>query len=290
MWVKGRRGASAFFWALAMRFAALLFDCDGVLVDGELLAMEIERAHLIGIGLAYTPIEFVSRFMGLPDHAFAAALDADRRARFGEPLPEGFMGRLHEAKRQALMERLRPVAGAAACLEALRTTPKAVASSSGAELLVLKLRLTGLLAPFGPHVHSADHVARGKPAPDLFLHAAAQLGVAPETCLVLEDSVNGVRAGVAAGMTVWGFTGASHADTGLAQRLLEAGAAWVADGFPAVTEALRARLAYSMSATAPGPSPPTRAASEAAMKASRSPSSTPCVSLVSTPVRRSFTI
>jgi len=101
---------------------------------------------------------------------------------------------------------------------------KAVASSSTKEGLERKLRQVGLWPHFEPHVYSADHVANAKPAPDLFLHAADQLGVRPEQCLVLEDSVNGVVAARAAGMRVWGFLGGGHVHDGLGNRLTAAGA------------------------------------------------------------------
>jgi beta-phosphoglucomutase-like phosphatase (HAD superfamily) len=102
--------------------------------------------------------------------------------------------------------------------------PKAVASSSGIEALDYKLKKVGLWDAFAPHVYSSEHVARAKPAPDLFLHAAERLGIAPADCLVLEDSVNGVKAGLAAGMTVWGFGGGGHMDDAVCASLAEAGA------------------------------------------------------------------
>lgn len=113
--------------------------------------------------------------------------------------------------------------GCAAAVSAL-DLPRAVASSSGADFLREKLRLTGLLGAFDPHVYSADLVARAKPHPDIFLHAARQLDIDPTRCLAIEDSVNGVRAALAAGMTVWGFAGGGHVDAYGAARLAEAGA------------------------------------------------------------------
>ena len=95
-----------------------------------------------------------------------------------------------------------------------------------------KLKRTGLWEHFAPHVYSADHVANAKPAPDLFLHAAAALEIEPGACLVLEDSVNGVMAAKAAGMTVWGFLGGGHAHDGLGQRLLVAGAERLVKDWP----------------------------------------------------------
>ena len=203
--------------------AAVIFDCDGVLVDSEILAVEVEIVLLAEIGLAYDPSEYRRRFLGMHDHAFREALDADCRAITGRPLPADFLERTHHERLTACRERLREVAGAAEAVAAL-TRPKAVASSSGAVFLRQKLELAGLLAAFDPHVYSADLVGRGKPHPDIFLHAAERLGADPARCLALEDSVNGVLSARAAGMEVWGFTGGGHMDEEAAQRLTEAGA------------------------------------------------------------------
>ena len=114
----------------------------------------------------------------------------------------------------------------------------AVASSSAIDTLLIKKNMTGLHHPFHQHIFSGDQVKNGKPAPDLFLMAAERLGHDPAGCLVIEDSVNGVRAGLSAGMTVWGFTGGGHADENLESRLRGAGAHDVLPDFAAV----RARL------------------------------------------------
>lgn len=202
---------------------AVIFDCDGVLVDSEVLALEVELELLSEYGLAYDRIDYATRFLGRSTGAWRALLDEDCRARTGRPLAGDFLHRNHERLSEAVRERLTEVAGCAAAVAAL-ALPKAVASSSGAAFLRDKLARTGLLAAFDPHVYSADLVARAKPHPDIFLHAAAALGAAPERCLAIEDSVNGVAAARAAGMTVWGFTGGGHCDEGAADRLAAAGA------------------------------------------------------------------
>lgn len=202
---------------------AILFDCDGVLVDSEVLAMEVEIALLAEAGLAYEPADYRRRFLGLADAAFMAALDADRRARLGEGLSPGFAAALHERRHAEVHARLTEVRGAGRAIGALGLA-KAVASSSGVIFLERKMRRTGLWDLFAPHVYSADLVARAKPAPDVFLHAAAAIDIAPKGCLVLEDSVNGVRAGLAAGMRVWGFIGGGHCDAAWGDMLLAAGA------------------------------------------------------------------
>lgn len=202
---------------------AVIFDCDGVLVDSEVLALEVEIELLAEMGLDYDRVDYVTRFLGRSEAAWRDLLDQDCRARTGRPLAEDFLHRNHERLSRAVRERLTEVAGCAAAVAAL-ALPKAVASSSKAAFLREKLALTGLLPVFDPHVYSADLVARAKPHPDVFLHAAGALGVDPERCLAIEDSVNGVVAARAAGMTVWGFTGGGHCDAGAGDRLAAAGA------------------------------------------------------------------
>lgn len=202
--------------------AAIIFDCDGVLVESEVLALEVELAALAEVGLDYERSTFQARFMGMSNDSFFAALNADGLARRGLPLPPDFRATCLARYHALLDTHLVEVAGAAAAV-ALVARPKAVASSSEAPALEKKLRKTGLWGHFAPHIYSADHVARSKPAPDLFLHAAAALEVAPEACLVLEDSANGVTAARAAGMRVWGFLGGGHMDDAAATRLQAAG-------------------------------------------------------------------
>ena len=117
----------------------------------------------------------------------------------------------------------------------------AVASSSGIDGLHEKLKLTGLHHLFSPHIYSGQQVERGKPAPDLFLFAAARLDRAPEDCLVIEDSVNGIRAAVSAGMEAWGFTGGGHADADLEGRLIHAGAQKVVSNYDELGSEFRSR-------------------------------------------------
>jgi HAD superfamily hydrolase (TIGR01509 family) len=203
--------------------AAVIFDCDGVLVDSEILAIEVECELLASLGLVYDLPTFRRRFLGMHDAAFAQALDADRRAVCGLALPDDFVATTHARRSAAVDARLTEVAGAAKAVAALRL-PKAVASSTGVAFLERKLRKTDLWTAFAPHAYSADLVAHGKPAPDIFLHAAAALGVAPAQCLAIEDSANGVVAARAAGMRVWGFTGGGHCGAESAEALRAAGA------------------------------------------------------------------
>ena len=210
--------------------AAVIFDCDGVLVDSEILAIEVEIVLLAECGLNYAPDEYRHRFLGLNDAAFREALARDCLDRTGRPLPDDFLHRAHVQRWDACQTRLTEVAGCGAAVAAL-TLLKAVASSSGAAFLREKLRLTGLVEAFDPHIYSADLVARAKPHPDIFLYAAEALAIAPGSCLAIEDSVNGVLSARAAGMMVWGFTGGGHMDPAASGRLMEAGAARVVGGW-----------------------------------------------------------
>lgn len=213
--------------------AALIFDCDGVLVDSEAIVMAVERGLLAEVGLEFETAEYVARFTGLSYDDYFAALDAERRVRTGEGLPRDLYDRIKDASVEAVERELEAVPGIAELVAAV-TVPTAVASSSFPWSLDMKLKKTGLYDRFAPHVYSSKLVPNGKPAPDIFLYAADRLGVAPADCAVVEDSVNGIRAAVAAGMAAWGFTGAGHADPGLAERLTAAGAESVFDSHAAI--------------------------------------------------------
>lgn len=215
-------------------FDAVVFDCDGCLVDTEALVVEVLGQALADLGLGYEP----HRYMGLSEPAFFAALDAEHRARHGRPLPDGFADSCTQATRAALQDRLREIPGAG---EAVRACPwpKAVASGSSRASLQRKLTHIGLWDAFAPHVYSAEQVAHGKPAPDLFLHAAAALGADPALCLAIEDSQNGVKAAAAAGMTVWGFAGGGHIGPQDPERLLAAGARRIIRAWPEAVAAFR---------------------------------------------------
>jgi beta-phosphoglucomutase-like phosphatase (HAD superfamily) len=201
---------------------AVIFDCDGVLVDSEVLVLEIEMCALAEIGLVYPEDEYRARFMGMSNEAFYRALETDHRARLGSDLPDGFRATCN-ARFRDVWHRLQEVPGAFRAVSTV-TLPKAVASSSTRDGLDRKLRKAQLWDVFAPHIYSADHVTHAKPAPDLFLHAAEALQVAPARCLVFEDSGNGVRAGRAAGMTVWGFVGGGHMSEAAGAGLIAAGA------------------------------------------------------------------
>ncbi len=221
---------------------AVIFDCDGVLVDSEVLAQQVELEALAEIGLTYDRETFSARFLGMSNDTFFAALERDSVARLGRALPDGFRTCCRARYHALLDDRLTEVPGARDAVAGVRH-PKAVASSSERPALEKKLRKTGLWDHFVPHVYSADHVAAAKPAPDLFLHASAALALRPEACLVLEDSTNGVMAARAAGMRVWGFLGGGHhLGPGCGARLEAAGAERLVrtwrDAAPLLAEAL----------------------------------------------------
>lgn len=190
-------------------------------------------------GLTFERSDYVNRFMGLSTDAFHTAIDDEAQKRLGRPIAKAV--RQSERLRAVMVAELTEVPGAANAVAGL-TLPKAIASSGSVGGLERKLKRTGLWDHFAPHVYGADHVANAKPAPDLFLHAAAALGVTPGGCLVLEDSVNGVKAARAAGMTVWGFLGGGHADDGLGPRLVQAGAERLVRDWPEAARLLN-RLA-----------------------------------------------
>jgi beta-phosphoglucomutase-like phosphatase (HAD superfamily) len=221
---------------LPSRFSAIIFDCDGVLVDSEVLAMEVEIKALAEIDLVYDDSEFRARFLGMSNTAFYDALEADHRIRHGRDLPDGFRQMCH-GRYQAAWHRLAEVPGARDAVGRV-SLPKAVASSSTRDGLARKLRQTNLWPLFAPHIYSADHVARAKPAPDLFLYTADALGIAPARCLVLEDSANGIAAARAAGMTAWGFTGGGHMGETCGVRLQAAGAERLLPDWPTAADVL----------------------------------------------------
>jgi HAD superfamily hydrolase (TIGR01509 family) len=197
----------------------LIFDCDGVLVDSEPIAARSLAAAAREEGLALSADDCLARFTGLSLDCVLAALAAD----LGRPLAADFRTRLEARDRAAFAAELRAVPDVAAVIARLPFR-RCVASSGSPEKIRYTLGLTGLLPLFEPHLFSAREVAAGKPAPDLFLHAAARMGVDPARCLVIEDAEPGVRAARAAGMRVFGFAGGSHRRDDAAARLAAAGA------------------------------------------------------------------
>ncbi|HET6806713.1 MAG TPA: HAD family hydrolase [Frateuria sp.] len=178
----------------------VIFDCDGVLVDSEPIANRVLGRMLAEQGWALDEAQLDELFLGRT-MAHCLALVAER---LGRPLPAGFRAEHDRRLFDALAAELVPVPGVEQVLDGL-ATPSCVASNGGPDKLRFSLAQVGLLPRFEGRVFSAAEVACGKPAPDLFLHAARCMGVAPAACVVVEDSPAGVLAGLAAGMTVLGF-------------------------------------------------------------------------------------
>ena len=198
----------------------LIYDCDGVLDDSEILAVSFLREALAAQGAEVSLSAIYRDCLGrsVPDCAKAL------RETHGAPDPEGALKAMNAALKARLPQELRAVTGAGRAAEEIRRRGGAVcvASSSPPERIEISLRTAGFWEIFAPHVFSAAFVRRGKPAPDLFLHAAASLGARPERCLVVEDSPAGVEAAHAAGMRVAGFCGAAHAEGADLRRRLSA--------------------------------------------------------------------
>lgn len=200
----------------------VIFDCDGVLVDSEVIYCAIDSAALAALGVAMAPSEIARRFTGIPHRDVWEMLAADHRLK----LPDTHFAGIQAECRRRFAAELAPIAGAAEVVRSLPPLGHAacVASSTALPSLRRNLETAGLLDLFGDHVFSASQVKRGKPAPDVFLFAASQMGVDPADCLVVEDSVAGTVAARRAGMPVVGFVGGGHADPGLGDRLTAAGA------------------------------------------------------------------
>ncbi|MEU3605891.1 HAD family hydrolase [Streptomyces sp. NPDC035033] len=181
----------------------VIFDCDGVLVDSERLYCRVDREVFAELGAEFTEAELVEHLVGSPMEIWTALVEERR----GRPLEPGWMEPYRPRYEAVLDAELTAVEGVADALEALRV-PYCLASNGGHEEIRRNLARTGLREHFADdRIFSARDVARGKPAPDLFLHAAATMGVPPERCAVVEDSPYGVRAARAAGMRAYGYTG-----------------------------------------------------------------------------------
>ncbi|WP_421989334.1 HAD family hydrolase [Roseococcus sp.] len=193
-----------------MRSAGLvILDCDGVVVDSEPVAIAALAEFLQGIGLPVAEDYVYRHFLGRSWTTVTALLARDYQIRLSAEEVEAYKELLFERIRT----RVEPMPGIAAAIAAL-DRPACIASSSTPERLTVSLGKAGLSERFEGHVYSASLVKNGKPAPDLFLHAAAAMGYAPEDCLVVEDSPAGIAAGLAAGMVVAAFLGGSHIGPG----------------------------------------------------------------------------
>jgi HAD superfamily hydrolase (TIGR01509 family) len=186
-------------------FDLVIFDCDGVLVDSETISASTLADNLTRIGFPVDRDYVNEHYLG---RSFDV-IKADYARRTGRQLPQDFADAWYRDLFAAFRRDLKPIPGAADVLARLRI-PTCVASSSAPARLALSLQVTDLASLCGPHVFDATMVRRGKPAPDLFLYCASRMGAAPARTLVVEDSITGIAAALAAGMTAWAFVGGSH--------------------------------------------------------------------------------
>lgn len=217
----------------------LIFDCDGVLVDSEIVSARVDSEILKGLGYEIAPSEIAHLYAGMTTRRLFETIGAE----IGREIPDEKIREAEEATDRRLAAEVEAIDGVHAMLDRL-DDPRCICSNSRPGRLEVTLRKAGLWDRFRPYVFSAQALGegRGKPAPDIFLHAAAEFDADPADTLVIEDSVSGVAGAVAAGMRVVGFTGASHSWPGHGEALMDAGALTIirrlAD-YPATVEALR---------------------------------------------------
>ncbi|MGY4423862.1 HAD family hydrolase [Bradyrhizobium quebecense] len=203
-----------------MSFDLVIFDCDGVLVDSEVISCRAHADTLTRHGFPITPDGVLKRFLGVSDREARRIVESE----IGRLLPDSFEAEVKHATLSLYADDLSAIAHVGEAITAL-DLPKCVASSGTPEKIHHGLTCAGLYDQLAPHIFSATQVKRGKPAPDLFLLAATQMGANPARCIVIEDSVAGITGARAAGMTVLGFYGGSHCTAEHEDMLRQAGAA-----------------------------------------------------------------
>ena len=197
----------------------VIFDCDGVLVDSEVISCRAHAETLTRHGYPITADQVLVRFLGVSDREARMTIEAE----LGRSLPDDFELQVKQATLQFYADGLRTIPHVDEAIAAIGL-PKCVASSGTPEKIRHGLECAGLYDLLAPNIFSATQVKRGKPAPDLFLFAAGQMQASPARCIVIEDSVPGIAGALAAGMTVLGFHGGSHCRPGYADTLRAAGA------------------------------------------------------------------
>jgi len=209
---------------------AIIFDFDGVIADSEILANSVLAEQITALGFPVTVEQVLHRYQGTRSTDFAAAIKEGT----GNEMPPVFKQEWEQATLARLEADLEEVNGAREFIRKWVSIPHCIASSSSPRRLSVSLEKLGLTEDFGANVFSADSVSRSKPFPDIFLLAAEKLGVAPTNCVVIEDSANGVRAGIAAGMTTIGLCAAGHIREGHEAKLKDAGAHYTANDWSEV--------------------------------------------------------
>jgi HAD superfamily hydrolase (TIGR01509 family) len=217
----------------------IIYDFDGVIAESEVLANTVLAEIVTELGVPTTLEESYRLYMGKRFADVIAAVEAS----VGRALPMGFPSEYQARTLERFRKELRFVDGARDYIDAFAHIPRCIASSSSPDRLAVCLDVLGLRSAFGAHVFSASAVPRGKPHPDIFLHAAEQMEATPSDCIVVEDSPSGVEAGIAAGMAVIGLLAASHIQVGHRERLRSAGAHHVASTFKEAEEITRRLLA-----------------------------------------------
>ncbi len=213
----------------------IIYDCDGTLIDSERLVAKVCMAEIHALGLTHWTMErYFASFVGMPGHVGWGKVAAD----LGRALPIGLNARVDQRILTLLQSELEVLPGAREAVLSIGGH-RCVASSTPQPHLSDNIRIAGLHDLFGDHVFSASQVRRAKPAPDVFLFSASQMGHDPADCLVVEDSVPGVLAARRAGMTVIGFTGAAHDAALMTAKLSEAGAISVASHMDQLPELVR---------------------------------------------------
>ena len=202
-----------------MSFDLIIFDCDGVLVDSEVISCRAHADTLTRHGYPIRAEQVLERFLGRSMRQTTLEVEAE----LGRRLPDDFLSQTYAEIFRLFATSLEATPHIDEALDRI-TQPVCVASSGSPEKISASLNRTGLYDRFAPHIFSAVQVRHGKPAPDLFLFAAEQMQTAPQNCLVIEDSVAGITGAMAAGMPVLGFHGGSHCRAGYGDRLRTAGA------------------------------------------------------------------
>ena len=222
---------------MGSRFDAIIFDFDGVVADSEVIANMVMADHLSAVGLPTTYEEALEAYCGRQWSHCIEIIEG----KLGRAVPEDFLPNFFREARERHSETMDPIPGVAAFIQRHAHRGRAVASSNERDWLLSCLDRMNLADWFGAHVYSGADLERGKPHPDIFLHAAQSIGTEAHQTMVIEDSVIGVSAGAAAGMTVVGLLAGGHIREGHGERLRAAGAHHVVADYGAL-ERLIAKL------------------------------------------------
>ena len=214
---------------------AIIFDFDGVIADSEVLSNTVLAEIVTELGVPTTVEDAYRDFMGKRFHEVVAAIEQA----VGRALPPSFGEQYQDRTLQRFRRELAPIAGARDFIDKFVDLPRCIASSSSPDRLAVCLEVLRMTELFEGRVFSASNVARGKPHPDIFLHAAREIGAPPDECIVIEDSASGVLAGLAAGATVIGLLAAGHIRDGHGATLKQAGAHHVAADYADVERIVR---------------------------------------------------